>query len=294
MRPPREKRWVVREGDGTRVGEIVKKAGDDPQAAIAEGRVFVGKKRVASASAPVKVGDEVRIGAPGAAARRGRVLFERDGIVACVKEAGIPTVPDHAGSVHSLVAQVAAEIGRSADELVVTSRLDREVSGVVLFAVTPEAEARLREARARGAYHRRYVAIAATGGREVAPDPWDAPVADKPSRTLWSPVAFAGDFALLAVSPITGRTHQIRVHASRAGLPLLGDADYGGPSRVTLESGRVVTLSRIALHAARVSAAGLTASAPIPTELGRVWTELGGRPEAWDIAVSCELEPSPK
>jgi hypothetical protein len=77
-------------------------------------------------------------------------------------------------------------------------------------------------------------------------------------------------------------------------MPLLGDREYGGPSRVTLPSGRVVALSRIALHASRVAlsgAEGVSAVAPVPPELARAWTELGGAPEAWDTAVSCTLEP---
>ena len=62
---------------------------------------------------------------------------------------------------------------------------------------------------------------------------------------------------MLSVEPITGRTHQIRVHASHAGAPLLGDRDYGGPTRWTLKSGKSVTLDRIALHCARVTVEGI-------------------------------------
>lgn len=101
---------------------------------------------------------------------------------------------------------------------------------------------------------------------------------------------------MLAVEPQTGRTHQIRVHASH-GAPLVGDRDYGGPARVTLPTGGIVALARIALHAARVTVPGagaepLVATAPVPEELWRIWTDLGGDAEAWDRAVSCELESS--
>ena len=96
---------------------------------------------------------------------------------------------------------------------------------------------------------------------------WDAPIGAgkdprhraafgpdaKASQTRWTVIARAGCFAMLAVEPQTGRTHQIRVHASHAGAPLLGDRDYGGATRVTLPDGRVVALARIALHAARVT-----------------------------------------
>jgi hypothetical protein len=76
---------------------------------------------------------------------------------------------------------------------------------------------------------------------------------------------------------------------------LFGDRDYGGATRLTLASGGVVALARIALHAARVTVPGaggepLVAEAPIPPELARLWVALGGEPEAWNTAVSCELE----
>jgi 23S rRNA pseudouridine955/2504/2580 synthase/23S rRNA pseudouridine1911/1915/1917 synthase len=333
---------VVRDGDGKTVAEIVKRMGEEPDAAIEQGRVFVGKARVKSAGMNVKVGDEVRVGPRTEleTRERGVVLWEKDGLLACQKPAGIPTVPDHLGAAHALVSSV----GRKAEELFVTSRLDREVSGVVLFATTHEAEARLRRAREEGKYARRYVALAADtlinvdhidqvdqpnqpnqpnqsnqpnqpsqSNQPNQPNQptrlWDAPIGAgkdprhraahgpdaKPATTRFRVVARAGGFVMLAVEPITGRTHQIRIHASHAGAPLLGDRDYGGVSRTTLPDGRVIALSRIALHAARVTipdARGepLVASSPIPAELARVWTELGGAAEAWDRAVSCELE----
>jgi 23S rRNA pseudouridine1911/1915/1917 synthase len=326
----REKRWVVREGDGATVGEIVARAGE-AAGAIEEGRVFVGRARAKSSGQPVRVGDEVRIGA-GAGARAGAgagaagvwaVIWERDGMIACNKPAGMPTVPDHGGASHSLVALVAKSIGVAVADMRVTSRLDREVSGVVIFATTAEAEGRLRGAREQGLYARRYVAIAATASNTLINvdrvdrvdhvdqrSHWDAPIgagkdarhraafgADaKEARTHWRAVAHVPGYALLAVEPQTGRTHQIRVHASHAGTPLLGDRDYGGAARVTLPGGRTVSLARIALHAARVSVpdasgAPSVAAAPVPFELTRAWTELGGAPEAWDMAMSCELDP---
>lgn len=343
----REKRWVVRAGDGETVGAIVLRAGEvDAESAIGEGRVFVGRERAKSAAQRVNVGDEVKIGASDRAVTKAAqttgapswtVLFERDGLLACDKPAGIPTVPDHAGAAHSLVALAAESCGRKAGDLFVTSRLDREVSGVVIFAKTPEAEAHLRRARDVGAYVRRYVAIAAISpttdatlttlirsinvDQPSASSPngtWDAPIGAgkdprhraaggagaKPAQTRFAVIARAGDFVLLAVEPQTGRTHQIRVHAAHAGAPLLGDRDYGGPSRVTLANGSIVALSaptpRIALHAARVvvpdpasdaaSGTALVATAPIPAALARIWGELGGAPEAWDTALSCVIE----
>lgn len=300
--PRRDKRWVVRPGDGATVGDIVRRAREDLDA-IAEGRVFVGKRRARAADEPVRAGDEVRIGEREKTVAVD-VLFHGDDLLAVAKPAGIPTVPDHQGAAQSLVAAAARAIGRKTDDLRVTSRLDREVSGAVVFALSVEAETRLRDARARGAYARRYVALGTlinvdhvdrVDQLDQGIHVWRAPVDGKPSESRARFVARAGGapVVMLAVDPQTGRTHQIRIHASGAGMPLLGDREYGGSAQLTLASGAVVGLSRIALHAARIVVPGrggraVTVEAPVPEELSRVWTELGGAAEAWNTAVTCE------
>jgi len=296
----REKVWVVRPGDGTTLAAIVARAGELARA-ITDGRVFVGKRRITRPEHPVKPGDVVRIGAPPHEPRRRVVLFVEGDLVVCNKPAGLPTVPDHAGASHCLVALAARETG--ARDLRVTSRLDRDVSGVVVLAATAAGEARLRRARAEGRYQRRYLALGV--GDLPAEVTWDAPIGRardprlraafgpdaKPSLTHARVVARTAGVLLLAVEPITGRTHQIRVHASAAGAPLVGDRDYGGPRSFTSEDGRVVALDRIALHAARVSVDGVRADAPVPDALAAVWSALGGHAEAWDEALAMPAHP---
>jgi RluA family pseudouridine synthase len=299
------RRYVVLPGDPRAVGEIVARAGGDPNA-IADGRVFVGRRRARRASDPVAPGDEVRVADPSPVEGRVELLSSDDALVVIDKPAGVSTIPDQGGAAGALSAIAARLVGAPVDALHATSRLDRLVSGVVVFARTAEAARALKDARAEGGYDRRYVALAAR-----APSPergeWTAPIGRAPdprrrrvggrdaidARTRFRVVAKTPSAALLAVAPVTGRTHQIRVHASHAGAPLLGDRAYGGPSRITLEGGRVVGLDRIALHCARVSIrAGrfeVDASAPIPRDLRELWGALGGEPEAWDMAVRCEL-----
>jgi 23S rRNA-/tRNA-specific pseudouridylate synthase len=238
------------------------------------------------------------------------VILLRNGgdFVAADKPAGIPTIPDHAGSAHALLAAVARTLGVEASRLHATSRLDRDVSGVVVFTLTKGAAERLARARAEGTYERRYLALAAK-----APDArggtWDVPIgrARDPrlrmasgrdpvdAKTRYQVAALApGGEAMLAVAPVTGRTHQIRVHSAYAGAPLIGDRAYGGPSRVTLATGRVLEPGRIALHAARIVVPGedgspVLVTSPIPAELESLWSSLGGDPAAWEVAISCAL-----
>lgn len=290
------KRWTVRPTDPKTVGDIVVLARED-LSAIAEGRVFIGKKRVTSANAPVKAGDEVRIGKSDAAATAAAadvpILVSQEDLIAVAKPAGVPTVPDHHASSHSLVAVVARMLSKKPSDLRVTSRLDREVSGAVVFALSEAAESRLKEARARGEYARRYIALAMSADDEQDTGRWTARVDGKESATRFRVVAraTASPTTMLAVDPETGRTHQIRIHASGAGMPLLGDTEYGGPRQLTLASGRIVALSRIALHAARIEVAGVVAEAPIPDELARVWSELGGDAGAWREAITSRTTP---
>ncbi len=299
----------MRDGDGTTVLDIVRRARGDDRA-IADGRVFVGRRRATSEKDLVTPGDEVTINAEVEEPPPARIITQNDDLVAVDKPAGMPTIPDQEGASHTLVASVARALGLAPSALHATSRLDRDVSGVVFFSTHPDAAARLRRARDEGRYMRRYVGIAV---RAPATEEgvWNAPIgrARDPrhravdgreatsARSLFRVVATAGPMVMLALAPITGRTHQLRVHASHAAAPLLGDRVYGGPSRLTVptgpKAGRVLPLVRIALHAARVVVptpeGDLTAMAPIPEELRVLWSELGGDAGAWDTALSCEL-----
>jgi 23S rRNA pseudouridine1911/1915/1917 synthase len=304
-------RWVVREGDGSTVGAIVERAGGDAEA-VRDGRVFVGRVRVRDEEAHVEVGDEVtfaeRLREEEGRGGPLRVLVDEEGLVAVDKPAGMPTIPDHGGAAHSLVAVLAKSLGCALADLHATSRLDRDVSGVVIFARTEEAARRLLAAREAGHYVRRYVAIAGRGPQspthKEAHGEWDVPIgrAKDPrhraafgcdaafARTRHATVARAGERSLLALEPVTGRTHQLRVHAAYAGMPLLGDRTYGGETRLTFASGRVVRLGRIALHAGRVlvprqRGGFIDLRAEVPALLRELWMAIGGEDSAWVAAL---------
>jgi 23S rRNA-/tRNA-specific pseudouridylate synthase len=289
------KKWTVRPGDGDTVAAVLARAGCDENA-VGDGRVFLGRRRVKRGDEPVRPGDELTVAAPRAdAGERATILASTEDLVAADKPAGIPTIPDLAGGAHSLVARVARTIGVDVSALHPTSRLDSGVSGVVVFTRTKAGRERLARARAERVYHRRYVAISARAPT-VERGVWDAPVKGVPARSLYAVVARApAGQTLLAVAPQTGRTHQIRIHASGAGAPLLGDRVYGGPTRVTLATGRVLEPGRIALHAARVVVPGaegqpVAVSSPVPAELLTLWSALGGDAAAWEGALACALD----
>lgn len=304
-------RWIAGADDGPSVGDVLARAGADPRA-VAEGRVFVGRRRVRSAGEHVQPGDVVEVAPPAAApAASAEVLLRTGDLVAVDKPAGIPTIADHRGASHSLLEVVARALGLDPAALHPTSRLDRGVSGVVFFALAPAATERLSAARLAGTYERRYLGVAT---RAPAPPEglWDARIGrakDPRLRMVEGRDAIeaqtryavcgetAGGAALLALAPLTGRTHQLRVHASNAGAPLVGDVDYDAPKRFSLPSGRVLELGRVALHAHRVVVPGasgepVVATSPVPPSLRDLWAALGGEPEAWQRAGACVLSTS--
>lgn len=286
---------------------------------VREGRVFVGSVRAKAPEHTLTSGDLVRVEEPSAtgaatAATLPPILFEDDDIIALDKPAGISTIGDQRSEADSLRGLVAAYRACPTDNVHSTSRLDRLVSGVVTFALTKRARDELTAARERGVYERRYFAIgrlaSSTAGAgpsaQIAPV-WDAPIgrAKNPrlrmirgkdatsARTHAALVAQTEHAILLALEPQTGRTHQLRLHAAHADLPLFGDKDYGGPTHHTGADGRVVTFRRIALHAARVRfpyrGTTLVLEAEVPDDLASIWKCLGGLPEAWNTARRCAV-----
>lgn len=181
-----------------------------------------------------------------------------------------------------------------------TSRLDAPVSGLVTFALSRASNQRLLEARRSGAYERVYLGI--TVARPSASEgEWSWPISLHPgnpmlriagpgrgqreARTRYEVAASTPYATLLRMMPRTGRTHQLRVHAAEAGVPLFGDHAYQGARRLTLQDGRVVTARRVMLHCVRVSFPWSPTerrsfeSAAWP-DMRRVWTALEGAPTA--------------
>src|SRR5262249_14274414 len=148
-----------------------------------------------------------------------------------------------------------------APHLHASSRLDAEVTGCVTFARTDRAIEALLAARREGKYERYYIGLAERGPSPeqgewrwpIDRDPRDARKraalaegAERGMRALsrYRVLALQPTAAALLLQPETGRTHQLRVHAAKAGCALLGDKHYGGAMRSVLPNGRVLRAPR--------------------------------------------------
>ncbi|OGR80997.1 MAG: RNA pseudouridine synthase [Elusimicrobia bacterium GWC2_64_44] len=220
------------------------------------------------------------------------ILHEDGDLLAFDKPAGVVCHPSKAGPWSSLAGAVREHFGLAAAHLV--TRLDRETSGVTVFAKDPAAAGRLQGAMSSRKAAKEYLAVLtgdltgpATVDQPLGPDttsPVKAKSAVTPGGqaavTHFTPLSRGGGFTLARVVTETGRKHQIRAHAQWLGLPLAGDKIYGPDARLFLdfiETGWTpalearLLLPRQALHCAALDllagGAPRVFTAPFPADL---------------------------
>lgn len=207
----------------------------------------------------------------------GWVLEDADGVLAINKPGDVVCHPSKAGPWSSLAGAVKAS--ERVEKAHLVFRLDRETSGVVLFAKEEKAASRLQRAMQDGRFRKTYLAVLVGEMRE--PVSVDQPLGDdvhspvfvkttvradgKPARSHFRPLVAAGGFTLAEVKIETGRKHQIRAHAQWLGFSVVGDKIYGPDARCYLEFidggwtpalAEKLLLPRQALHCARIRHTG--------------------------------------
>ncbi len=144
-------------------------------------------------------------------------------------------------------------------EALLVHRLDRDTSGVMVFARSPLAQRHLNWQFERRQVRKGYVArvwgaVAGEAGRIDLPLIADWPnrprqmvchLRGKPSITDWRVAAREAGATRLALAPLTGRSHQLRVHLAALGHPILGDGFYAHPEALA-------AADRLQLHAERI------------------------------------------
>ncbi|HEU5077575.1 MAG TPA: RluA family pseudouridine synthase [Opitutaceae bacterium] len=233
---------------------------------------------------------------------RAWTLYQDDRLIVVDKPGDLVCHPSKDGPWSSLVGAVKESLQVPTVHLVF--RLDRETSGLVVFAKKPGVGSRLQTAAQDRRYRKVYQAICwgeiaapVTVDQPLGPD-WDSPVNVKSrvvpagegqaARTTFTPLARGGGFTLLEVTTETGRKHQIRAHAQWLGHPLVGDKIYGPDAALFLDfvengwSARLaekLLLPRQALHCCEIDLrlAGETHvfKSPLPEDMRTFCRERG-------------------
>lgn len=171
-----------------------------------------------------------------------RVLYEDEAILAVDKPAGMLIHPSRSrisGTLANFVQGYYQKTGGQGAFHPIT-RLDRDTFGVVLIAKNSHIHALLGELHRRGALNKTYEALV-FGHMPAAEGRIDGPIArlplpsmlrqvspeGKPSLTEYRVLEEAKGFSRVLLMPVTGRTHQLRVHCAYVGCPILGDPQYG-------------------------------------------------------------------
>lgn len=170
------------------------------------------------------------------------ILYEDDHILAVDKPAGMLIHPSRATMTGTLANRVLGYYQKTGQRCAFhpITRLDRDTFGIVLLAKNAHIHGLLSQMQSKGGLQKTYHARV-LGGPAADSGVIDAPIArkplpslmryvnpeGKPSVTEYRVLARYEKTCLLALRPITGRTHQLRVHCAHMGFPILGDPQYG-------------------------------------------------------------------
>jgi 23S rRNA pseudouridine1911/1915/1917 synthase len=275
--------------------------------AIASGKIFLNDREAAASDAGTRLaaGDVVRIwiDRPGSAKRRMSlgeardlpVVYEDEHLLVLNKPAGVlavPLPPRRREAARSVFDDVKAYLGRRRrGRPLVVHRIDRDTSGLVVFAATPAAQADLKDQFTRRLPERAYLAVVyghpPSAGIWRDHLVWDAKLLMQRASDARDPRAKAAvsryrvverlaGASLIEVSLVTGRQNQIRVQARLHGHPLVGEQRYVHDADIT----RPISFPRQALHASRLTFAHpvdrreMRFEAPLPDDLARLIARL--------------------
>ena len=167
------------------------------------------------------------------------ILYEDEALLAVDKPQGMLVHPSFSRQTGTLANRLLGYYDRTGQACAVhpVSRLDRDTFGVVLLAKNAHAHALLIAAEKHKTYH-----AAVRGVPQPSEGVIDAPIArlspesllrcvredGQPARSAYRTLRTEHGVSLLELQPLTGRTHQLRVHCAWLGCPILGDPQYGG------------------------------------------------------------------
>lgn len=225
------------------------------------------------------------------------IIYEDEDVLVVNKPAGLvvhPAPGHEAGTLVNALLAYDPELARAGTERPgIVHRLDKGTSGLIVVARHPAALHHLQRAFADREVEKTYLVLV-EGHLQPPKGLIDAPVGrdprhrkkmavlakgGRPAQTVYRVLEHLDDYTLVEVHPLTGRTHQIRVHLAALGYPVVGDRVYG-------RRRQRLGLERPFLHAWKLrlrlpSGVERTFVAPLPADLRRVMRALDAESLAW-------------
>jgi 23S rRNA pseudouridine1911/1915/1917 synthase len=181
------------------------------------------------------------------------VVFEDEDLAVIIKPAGIPTSGNQFKTIQNallfnLKNSTASDALNWPQPL---HRLDAPTSGLLLVAKTKSAQINLGKQFENKTIQKQYHAIVI--GQPQASGEWTTPIGDKPAHTTFETLKTVPSLrnqrlSLVKLTPHTGRTHQLRIHLSQAGFPIMGDKIYGNPGEVFRGKGLFLAATDLAFQ----------------------------------------------
>lgn len=222
--------------------------------AIAQGRLLL-NGRPARYGDRLSAGDRLELQGTGIQEARDfdielEVIYEDDHLLVANKPAGIAVNGNRIKTLENAVAG-AVEVSTQADALphpVAVHRIDVPTRGLVLLAKTKAALIRLSSAFQQNEVKKEYVAV--VHGKPPSHGVINSPIDDKEAVTNFETIESAPsrvfkNFSLVRLLPVTGRTHQLRIHLQREGHLIVGDKAYAGKQKTILGKGLFLCACRL-------------------------------------------------
>lgn len=217
-----------------------------------------------------------------------RILYEDEHLLAVDKPAGMLIHPSRARNRDTLANYVLGYYQKTGQNSAFhpLTRLDRDTFGVVLLAKNSHIHSLLMEGKSQKTYH-----ALVFGGPQADAGTITAPIgrlplpsllrqvdpAGKPSVTEFAVLQRQERFSKLELRPITGRTHQLRVHCAHMGFPILGDPQYGSEASQAFSK-------ELGLHYQMLCAKRISLYHPITGEILEISS-------CMDVQIDCDLLP---
>ena len=218
------------------------------------------------------------------------IVYEDEAVIAVNKPYGMPTHTSHGHRDDSLANSVCAYYAKKAQPFVfrAVNRLDLDTSGVVLIAKNRYYANILSRAMENGEFSKKYLALLegeipekgeiegyiSREGESIIKRTLTATETEGSdySLTRYKRIFASNGASVVIATPVTGRTHQLRVHFASIGAPIYGDTMYGTPSDV---------IGRQALHAyeltfpSPITGEAITVRADVPSDMKTLMNDLG-------------------